>query len=171
MRPQPSKGNGTRNHTDCQFVNDITGTTLILIASNAFSKYESDTGGRLDRNTGLLKITSTQFANLKTLNFIVGGVCLLHSRSVWKLMSFFFFDQTTFGLTPNGQIWPRSLNSVIGGVAGSIYLIVGNLGTPSGEGLDFINGQTFLERFYAVFDTANKRVGLATTSFTDATTN
>ena len=84
---------------------------------------------------------------------------------------FFFFDQTTFGLTPNGQIWPRSLNSVIGGVAGSIYLIVGNLGTPSGEGLDFINGQTFLERFYAVFDTANKRVGLATTSFTDATTN
>ena len=83
----------------------------------------------------------------------------------------FFFDQTTFGLTPNGQIWPRALNSDIGGVAGAIYLIVGNLGSPSGEGFDFINGQTFLERFYAVFDTANKRVGLATTPFTDATTN
>ena len=81
------------------------------------------------------------------------------------------FDQTSFGLTPNGQIWPRALNADIGGVAGDIYLIVGNIGTPSGEGLDFINGQTFLERFYAVFDTANQRVGLATTSFTDATTN
>ena len=83
----------------------------------------------------------------------------------------FFFDQTKFGLTANGQIWPRALNADIGGVSGSIYLIVGNLGTPSGEGLDFINGQTFLERFYAVFDTASKQVGLATTSFTDATTN
>ena len=81
------------------------------------------------------------------------------------------FDQTSFGLTPNGQIWPRALNADIGGVAGDIYLIVGDIGTPSGEGLDFINGQTFLERFYAVFDTANQRVGLATTSFTDATTN
>ena len=74
-------------------------------------------------------------------------------------------------LTPNGQIWPRNLNTDIGGVAGDIYLIVGNIGTKSGSGLDFINGQTFLERFYAVFDTTHKQVGLATTSFTDATTN
>jgi len=74
-------------------------------------------------------------------------------------------------LTPNAEIWPRSLNTYIGGVSGDIYLIVANLGTPSGEGLDFINGQTFLERFYAVFDTANQRVGIATTSFTSATTN
>jgi cathepsin E len=63
------------------------------------------------------------------------------------------------------------LNTFIGGVAGDFYLIVGDLGTNSGEGLDFINGQTFLERFYSVFDTGNKRVGLATTSFTTATTN
>ena len=52
-----------------------------------------------------------------------------------------------------------------------MYLIVGSIGTPSGEGLDFINGQTFLERFYAVFDTANSRVGIANTPFTTATTN
>jgi len=128
-----------------------TGTTLILIASGAFSRYRSATGGVHDRATGLLRITSTQFSNLKTLNFVVGG--------------------TTFGLTANGQIWPRSLNADIGGVSGGIYLIVGNIGTPSGSGLDFINGQTFLERFYAVFDTTNQRVGLATTSFTGATTN
>jgi len=128
-----------------------TGTTLILIASNAFSKYETATGGVIDRATGLLRITSAQFSALKTLNFVVGG--------------------TTFGLTANGQIWPRSLNADIGGVSGRIYLIVGSIGTRSGSGLDFINGQTFLERFYAVFDTTNKRVGLAPTPFTGATTN
>lgn len=63
------------------------------------------------------------------------------------------------------------MNADIGGNANSVYLIVNDLGTPSGEGLDFINGFTFLERFYSVFDTANKRVGFATTPFTDATSN
>ena len=52
-----------------------------------------------------------------------------------------------------------------------MYLIVGSIGTPTGEGLDFINGLTFLERFYSVFDSANSRVGFATTPFTTATTN
>lgn len=63
------------------------------------------------------------------------------------------------------------LNSAIGGNAGDIYLIVGDLGTKSGEGLDFINGLTWLERFYFVYDTTNSRVGFATTSFTTANTN
>lgn len=74
-------------------------------------------------------------------------------------------------MTPNAQIWPRALNSDIGGSAGNIYLIVGDLGTPSGQGLDFINGLTFLERFYSVYDTANQRVGFATTPFTTSTVN
>ncbi|KAF8808105.1 acid protease [Phlegmacium glaucopus] len=128
-----------------------TGTTLVLIATNALNSYKSLTGAVVDSRTGLLKITSTQFANLKTLSFVVSGV--------------------SFGLTPNGQLWPRNLNTLIGGTASSILLIVADIGTNSGSGLDFINGQTFLERFYAVFDTAGKRVGLATTSFTTATTN
>ncbi|GBE77560.1 Polyporopepsin [Sparassis crispa] len=128
-----------------------TGTTLILIASNAYSKYESATGGTADANTGLLRITSTQYSNLKTLDFNIGGV--------------------TYGLTANAQIWPRALNTYIGGTSGDIYLVVNDIGTPSGEGLDFINGYTFLERFYSVFDTGNSRVGFATTSYTAATTN
>jgi cathepsin E len=74
-------------------------------------------------------------------------------------------------LTANAQLWPRSINSLIGGTAGGIYIIVGDIGSDSGSGLDFINGQTFLERFYLVLDTANKRVGLANTTFTHATTN
>ena len=40
-----------------------------------------------------------------------------------------------------------------------------------GEGLDFINGLTFHQRFYTVLDTGNNRVGIATTPYTDATTN
>ena len=83
----------------------------------------------------------------------------------------FFDHQTTFELTANAQIWPRTLNSLIGGNSQNVYLIVNDLGTPSGEGLDFINGFTFLERFYSVFDTANKQVGFAETNNTFAQTN
>ncbi|KDQ58191.1 hypothetical protein JAAARDRAFT_57949 [Jaapia argillacea MUCL 33604] len=128
-----------------------TGTTLVYLASNAYDSYVSATGAKLDANTGLLKVTSAQYAALKPLDFVIGG--------------------TTYALTANGQIWPRSLNTYIGGTTGSIYLIVNNLGTPSGEGLDFINGYTFLERFYSVFDTTTQQLGFATTSYTTATTN
>lgn len=34
-----------------------------------------------------------------------------------------------------------------------------------------LDGYAFLERFYTVFDTTNDRFGIATTSYTDATTN
>ncbi|KZP09886.1 family A1 protease [Athelia psychrophila] len=128
-----------------------TGTTLILIASDAYATYVSQTGGVLDSATGLLEITAAQYASLKSLYFTIAG--------------------TTFNLVPNAQIWPRALNSYIGGNDSSIYLVVGNSGLPSGDGLDFINGYAFLERFYSVFDTTNKRVGFATTAYTSATTN
>jgi len=128
-----------------------TGTTLVLIATDAFSKYQSVTGGVKDSATGLLKITSDQYSALQPLNFNI--------------------RDTTYALSANAQIWPRSLNSAIGGVSGGIYLIVGDVGTPSGQGLDFINGYTFLERFYSVFDTTNSQVGFATTSHTDDEVN
>ena len=96
-------------------------------------------------------ITPTQFNGPQPLFFKAGG--------------------GTFVLTPNAQIWPRSLNPFIGGVSGRIYLVIGDLGTPSGQGLDFIDGFAFLERFYAVFDTTTKTVGFATTPFTTATPN
>ncbi|KAG1837236.1 acid protease [Suillus subalutaceus] len=128
-----------------------TGTTLILIATDAFNKYQSATGATLDSNTGLLMITSDQYANLQTLNFNIGS--------------------TSYGLTPNGQIWPRSLNSDIGGSSDNIYLVVNDIGSNSGTGLDFINGYSFLQRFYSVFDTTNHQVGFATTSSTSAVSN
>lgn len=80
-------------------------------------------------------------------------------------------DQTTFEFTPNAQAWPRALNTLIGGTNDFVYLIVSSIGTNSGSGLDFINGFAFLERFFAVFDSAGQRVGIATTQFTDSTSN
>jgi cathepsin E len=80
-------------------------------------------------------------------------------------------DGVTYALTPNAQIWPRSLNTAINGTASSIYLVVIDSGSPSGKGLDFVNGYAFLERFYSVHDTDNNRIGFATTPFTRAHTN
>ncbi|KAF8267324.1 family A1 protease [Lactarius quietus] len=128
-----------------------TGTTLVLIATDAFQKYQEATGATLDQNTGLLTLTSSQFENLQSLFFDIGGI--------------------QYEFTPNAQIWPRELNSELGGNEGDIYLIVSDLGSESGQGLDFINGFTFLQRFYSVYDVTNSQVGLATTAFTDAETN
>jgi len=128
-----------------------TGTTLMLVASDAFQRYKVATGAVWDPAIGFLTITPAQYQALKNLDFYING--------------------QTFHLTPNAQIWPRSLNSKLGADANTILLIVGDLGNPSGSGFDFVNGLSFLERFYSVYDTTNKRVGLATTPFTTATTN
>ncbi|KAG2351107.1 aspartic proteinase, partial [Suillus spraguei] len=127
------------------------GTTFTLIATDAFTQYQSATGATVDEVNGLLTVSSAQYNALKNLDFHIG--------------------EETYTLTPNAQIWPRSLNSHIHGSSDAIYLVVNDLGTPSGQGLDFINGYTFLQRFYSVLDTANSRVGFAQTSFTNATTN
>lgn len=54
----------------------------MLIASDAFTRYQTATGGVNDRATGLLKLTSAQFGKLQSLNFLINGVrqvfCLLH---------------------------------------------------------------------------------------------
>lgn len=128
-----------------------TGTTLLLLATDAFQAYQKVTGATLDSTTGLLTVTQSQFNKLKSLFFKIGD--------------------TTFELTANAQIWPRALNSTLGGDTGKIYLVTADLGSNSGSGLDFIDGFVFLQRFYSVFDTSNNQLGLATTQFTSATTN
>ncbi|KAJ7195238.1 hypothetical protein GGX14DRAFT_404152 [Mycena pura] len=52
------------------------GTTLILLASDAFETYRDATGATLDNSTGLLKITEDRYDNLHDLNFYIGGVRL-----------------------------------------------------------------------------------------------
>ena len=72
-----------------------TGTTLVLIASNAFSRYQNLTGATMDGTTGLLRLTTAQYAKLQSLFFTIEG--------------------TNSELTTDTQIWPRSLNQYIGG--------------------------------------------------------
>ena len=102
----------------------VIGTTLTLLASDAYNKYKIATGAVLDSNTGFLSITSSQFSKLKNLDFKIGG--------------------KTFTLNPNAQIWPRSLNSAINGEKNKIYLIVSDVGSDSGSGMDFVLGFTWL---------------------------
>lgn len=132
-----------------------TGTTLIHLASDAFIAYQTATGAQLDSpapiGTGLLYITTEQYNQLQNLDFHIGG--------------------DTYTLTPNAQIWPRALNAVIGGSSDLVYLIVSNLATPSGVGLDFVNGMCFLERYYSVYDTDQNRIGFASTEYTTSTVN
>lgn len=74
-------------------------------------------------------------------------------------------------MNPNAQLWPRALNYLINGDEDKIYLAVGDSGVLTNGTLDFILGITFLNRFYSVYDTANHRVGFATTQFTDSNSN
>ncbi|KAG6901583.1 hypothetical protein C0995_010253 [Termitomyces sp. Mi166 len=149
----PSQGTGQLSYGDYHHIPGVvdTGSTLVLIATDAFNKYREAVGAVLDQDTGLLRINATQFGQLQNLVFQISG--------------------SNFELTPNAQLWPRSLNTAIGGSKDCLYLIVADIGIPSGSGLDFINGYTFLERFYTSFDTTNKRVGFARTHYTDLLLN
>ena len=51
------------------------GTTLVQIATDVFERYQEATGGVIDPDVGLLKITSAQYLNLKSLFIHVYGVC------------------------------------------------------------------------------------------------
>lgn len=84
-----------------------TGTTLIYIPScefygvpltdaltvcpAAYNRYVSATGATLDDNTGLLRLSTSQYNNLKDMTFTIGG--------------------TEYTFTANAQIWPRSVSA------------------------------------------------------------
>ena len=55
-----------------------TGTTLLLLASDAFQKYQSATGAQMDETTGLLTVTDSQFADLQSLFFNIGTPTVHH---------------------------------------------------------------------------------------------
>lgn len=54
-----------------------TGTTLVYIATDAYNKYVKATGAKLDSDTGLLTVTASQYASLKSLYFTIGGVRII----------------------------------------------------------------------------------------------
>jgi hypothetical protein len=49
-----------------------TGTTLVLIATDAFQSYQKITGATMDNTTGLLTLSEDQFNNLQSLVFDIG---------------------------------------------------------------------------------------------------
>ncbi|KAG2357795.1 aspartic peptidase domain-containing protein [Suillus spraguei] len=119
-----------------------TGTTFLHIASDAYISYKAATGSTYDPPTGLLRITTRRYSALQNLEFHIEGV-------------------PNVSLTPNAQIWPRSLNYKLdGGAPRAIYLIVIDSGMPSGRGDDFTVGHTFIQRFYTVFDRDNSLVAI-----------
>ena len=56
-------GSGTTIFSSTAGIVD-TGTMLVLIATDAYNRYRSATGATLDNATGLLKISSTNYASL-----------------------------------------------------------------------------------------------------------
>ncbi|KAG2071241.1 aspartic peptidase A1 [Suillus decipiens] len=126
------------------------GCTFIYIPSDAYQRYRRKTGAKYDRATDLLTISKKQYGALRNLNFHIG--------------------EQTYSLTRNAQIWPRSINSQIGGQTDSMYLVVCDLGSVGGQE-DFSLGYVFMQRFYVAYDATNSRIGFAKTAFTAATTN
>ncbi|KAG2361260.1 aspartic peptidase domain-containing protein [Suillus spraguei] len=118
-----------------------TGHEYIYIASYAYDGYQTLTGATFDEPTGLLRLTPDQEEALGVLTLI-----------------------------GNAQIWPRSLNYKIHGAENNgIYLIFKRL--DERENMGFIMGYTFMQRFYTVLDSDNRKVGFATTPFTNDVTN
>ncbi|KAL4073375.1 aspartic peptidase domain-containing protein [Scleroderma yunnanense] len=129
-----------------------TGATFLLLTTSVFNAYRDAIGAYVDGATGLLAITEEQYNNLHSLIFHIGDV--------------------EYEFTPNAQIWPRALNSVLRGRSDRIYLVVAEFKPVRGsESIHFVNGFVWLQRFYTVYDTTNAEVGFATTPFTDAETN
>lgn len=67
-----SYGNNEQLLSDSAGIVD-TGTTLLMIATDAFQKYERATGAKMDNSTGLLTLTEQQFENLQSLFFTIGA--------------------------------------------------------------------------------------------------
>jgi hypothetical protein len=51
-----------------------TGTTLLLLPTDAYKRYMQATEAVVDSRTGLLKISKAKYANLKSLFFHINGV-------------------------------------------------------------------------------------------------
>ncbi|KAH9832517.1 acid protease [Rhodofomes roseus] len=120
-----------------------TGTTLIYIADDWYQTYQDSIPGAYydGNNTGLIVIPFESIPFMQPFTVYVSG--------------------EPFVLDVEAQLLPIWQNTAWGAEPNLQYGYIGPIGSPSGEGLDFILGQKFMERFYAVFDTPNSRVGFA----------
>jgi hypothetical protein len=82
-------------------------------------------------------IPASSYSKLQNIVFTIGG--------------------KAFTLTPSQYILPQDQVSNWGGNTGTYYSLIGDLGT--GNGLDFILGQKFLENYYSVY-VSNSDIGI-----------
>ncbi|KAG6334619.1 hypothetical protein ID866_4471 [Astraeus odoratus] len=120
-----------------------TGTDNIAIPSDAFSAYQSATGGLLHRDSGWLIITQAQYDQLQTLSFLIGG--------------------ESYDLSPNAQIRPRpSPNFSL------MVLVFQKMTSPD---IAFSLGIPFFQRYYVVFNSSSNEIGFARHIHTESTSN
>ncbi|KAF8555831.1 acid protease [Imleria badia] len=121
-----------------------TGTTLVLLAADFFEVYlNAIPGAQLDPVTDLIEIPASSISSMQPLNFTIGD--------------------REFTLDVAAQLIPTEENTELGLDPSKQYGVVSSSNTTSGMGLDFVLGQKFMEKYYAVFDTDANRVGFAQT--------
>lgn len=124
--------------------------TVIYIADNWFQTYlDAIPGAYYDaNNTGLIVIPFESVPSLQPFTFYIAG---MYTRTILepRLTRVYCTDQP-FTLNAEAQLLPVDQNTAWGAEPHLQYGYIGPIGSPSGEGLDFIIGQKFMERFYAV---------------------
>lgn len=103
----------------------------VLLADDFFAVYlDAIPGAAMDSSTGLVEIPPSSVSYMQPLNFVIAG--------------------RAFTMDVAAQLIPTDQNIAWGGVAGKQYGVVASMGSNSGKGFDFVIGQKFMERYYAV---------------------
>jgi len=121
-----------------------TGTTLMLLPADAFKAYmASIPGAYIASDTGLMMVPRSSYGSMGNLTF--------------------FWANKPFVLIPDAQLMPPALGQLFeaSNPNNDFVSIVASSG-----GAEFTVGMMALTRFYSVFDTPHKRIGLAYTSST-----
>jgi hypothetical protein len=143
------------------------------------------------RKTGLLTITKTQFESLQSLFFEIGSVSsafpLLTKTSSQSDVLPCRKHMSSLGMHKSGPgpSTPRLAGTRVRSISSSriwvaragldlilsVCFFTSSCHCFKNSPVYMLDGFVFLQRFYSVYDTTNNRVGLATTQFTQATTN